>query len=145
MLGAFEVSDAERKKLEHSGIVFKPVGEWFRAPLPCAAWARSGCTVYDVRPEVCVKFRCALLKAVDAGSVAEAEALATVAQAHRLTAAVNEGLQAAFPGSGESREKQLRDAAATSEGRARHVQLLLDKAALEVHLQRHFRETVPAK
>lgn len=52
--------------------------------LPCHRFDGC-CTVYEDRPRSCQRFRCALLRKLDAGEVNLENGLQTVAEAHRLT------------------------------------------------------------
>ena len=79
--------DEDATALEGAGIVIGPsVEELRRARQPCAALRCEGCSVYADRPRVCRKYRCKLLKRVEAGEEDMARAGEIVANAKRLRA-----------------------------------------------------------
>ena len=62
--------------------------------LPCPQLSGTCCSIYADRPKVCSRFRCALLKRVEDGSVDAQAATAIVAEARRLF----DGVHAQLPG-----------------------------------------------
>ena len=50
---------------------------------PCSALGDNGCSIYTERPLLCHAYRCLLLKQVDAGTMALADALRIVEEARR--------------------------------------------------------------
>ena len=57
---------------------------------PCPMFRESQCAIYQNRPERCRLFECRQLKQVAAGQIAEATALATIADARRRVDRVRE-------------------------------------------------------
>jgi Fe-S-cluster containining protein len=56
---------------------------------PCPKFRDGCCTVYDIRPPVCRRYRCALLIRLEAGQISVAEARDKVTTAKMLVARVN--------------------------------------------------------
>jgi Fe-S-cluster containining protein len=57
-------------------------------PLPCSYFKRMSCSIYDQRPRSCARYRCRLLREVEAGTTGIAAAIAKVREAQRLVDAV---------------------------------------------------------
>ena len=66
-------------------------------PLPCVAHRNGCCSVYESRPEVCRKYRCELLKDVDAGRTSLAKAHEVVATTKGLIGAIEKHLPIPAP------------------------------------------------
>jgi len=69
---------------------------------PCPAHQQTRCTIYEQRPERCRVFECRQLKALAAGEITEAEALAAIQEARRLVDRVRD----LFREVGETRERK---------------------------------------
>jgi Fe-S-cluster containining protein len=114
--------------------------------LPCPAQRSDmSCSVYAARPSVCVNYRCLLLRRYEAGEVGRDEALAWIAEAHRLVTAVRKLLEqdGAAPGtyiwSTLSDRVQANGGAPDAiEWRRAHQALLLEAAVWRAFVRRHF-------
>ena len=62
--------------------------EKFRFSLPCPQLKGTSCGIYENRPHVCSRYRCQLLRDVEAGAAEPADALLKVREARRLYEAV---------------------------------------------------------
>jgi uncharacterized protein len=117
-------------------------GEPPRIAFPCALLCGKACTVYDNRPAKCRKYRCELLFHREDGSLSDAEALRLIAQALDLVTAVETLLPAgqtvpearrALQTDPEFWRKEL------GADQAHALKLVMAMAALNLHLDRHFR------
>jgi hypothetical protein len=143
-------------QLEADGFILLTTAARSGFALPCHHQQGRICGVYQRwRPQVCHTFRCALLRRVEAGEVAWAEALARIERAVALV----ERIQAQLPTQDNSERKSLKQrmadwqAAQTAAGiqgggsprsTLKDVQrtfapLLLDFVSLQRMLDQHFR------
>lgn len=116
-------------------------GKW-RFDQPCPHFCGT-CGVYDNRPPVCRRYRCALLKRVDAGDLSADEVDDRITTALRLrTAVVGSAPAAATPAARARLAIELKERLPTLEGedRTQTARLLLNLVALDEHLARWFRE-----
>jgi Fe-S-cluster containining protein len=75
----------ERELLREKGVFFQKEPGELRMRLPCNYLGQEGqCTCYEVRPDVCRKYRCDLLKSVDAGITPMTQAVEIVREAKAL-------------------------------------------------------------
>lgn len=109
--------------------------------LPCAKLDGACCTIYDTRPHVCRAFACKLLRGYQDGEVGFADAIGTIAEAHRLSGQI----RALAPEAANHRARRdmlrgnrWREIADPAE-RARSARLSLEIEALENFLDRKFR------
>lgn len=113
-------------------------------PQPCRAFDGGCCSVYAQRPSPCQDYRCALLIAHEDQGLTTAEAEGLIRQAGSLRDRVRTGAAAALGADVSAvsmAEVQRRlHVVVNAEDRRRHDELLLDLAALDVVLQRHFRK-----
>jgi hypothetical protein len=107
--------------------------------LPCPHHHEGHCGIYPDRFLKCRSFRCALLNRLDSGETTLAEAQATVAQAKAMLSRVS----ALDPAAGQfgTRVEQRSEPAPAGEGEevARRRRLLLESLALDLFLDRKFR------
>lgn len=109
--------------------------------LPCGLLSDGCCTRYETRFHVCRSFRCELLRAVQAGSVAPAAAMATVDEAKRLLARAETHLEGpAIRPVRRARMRELRGMEGTGDGAEREAQAQarLDLITAKLFLERHF-------
>ena len=110
---------------------------------PCPMFLGNCCSIYSMRPPVCRRYRCALLKNVEAGRISSKLAREKIATAKALLAAA----KATAPEARTSADR----AQIWSDLKARYAELpesnrlvaargLLDIAALKSFLDRWFRE-----
>jgi len=66
------------------------MGEELRFALPCPHLKGTSCGIYDDRPHVCSRYRCQLLRDVEAGTADLPDALLKVREARRLHDAVQQ-------------------------------------------------------
>lgn len=129
----------------------KVVQDESRMLLPCPACQGGCCTTYQHRPAICAAYRCALRIGYDAGSVTADEARVLIAAVVTLRDQIRPALEELTGLAGLHSLGELFQVAVarlegldaqdpqTSQGR----QLMLDMAALEVVLSRHFRSGEP--
>lgn len=109
---------------------------------PCAHFCGT-CGVYENRPPVCRRYRCALLKRVEAGDLSADEADDRIKTALKLrTAVVGSAPAAKIPAARARLAIELKESLPTLEGedRTKAARLLLNLVALDEHLARWFRE-----
>lgn len=110
--------------------------------LPCSKLRGSCCSIYDQRPRVCGKFKCALLIGMEAGSIGFDDASNTVAGARRLFEHVHSLLP---DGTTIPMARSLIEAPPSAEvdsdDRSPQLRLKLAITALSLFLDRHFRKT----
>lgn len=88
------VEDHERDALTDLGIdVYRGKDDKLRFDLTCRRYSGSCCEIYADRPLACRVFRCKLLKAYEAGTVEEADAVDRVSEAHAMIANVSAMLE----------------------------------------------------
>lgn len=108
--------------------------------LPCPRLAGTFCTIYESRPRVCSRYKCQLLQNLEAGAIELDEALDKVSTAKSLRrqveAVMPEGMT--LPQARELGRASMVAGAddATAPGDKR---LVLQTAALELYLDKHFR------
>ena len=61
-----------REHLAHLGLKSENSETFFNQP--CSAHQSNRCSIYDLRPAICREYRCALLRACDAGQTTEEDA-----------------------------------------------------------------------
>lgn len=132
-------------QLEADGFILLTTAARSGFALPCHHQQGRICGVYQRwRPQVCHTFRCALLRRVEAGEVAWAEALTRIERAVALV----ERIQAQLPTQDNSERKSLKQrmadwqTAQTVAGVDVHrtfAPLLLDFVSLQRMLEQHFR------
>lgn len=115
---------------------------------PCVASCGGACTIYDHRPGMCRKYRCALLLRHEQALVSAEEAHGRIATAIELRDQVQEGLDRLVPSEVPlplgARFALLSTSVDGPDGRSRIVNspeqaaVLLDVAVLRVHLTQHF-------
>ncbi len=110
--------------------------------LPCPKLEGTRCTIFGRRPRVCGRYRCQLLRDVDAGEMSVDTALGHVEQAKTMLAQVRSAMPAGMT-LNEARTL-LRDAAPSApsfDGLAKPklLKLKLLETALHLYLDRHFR------
>ena len=82
-------------RLKAGGVPVRKQGPSYRFAQPCAALQPDGkCCVYRDRPTMCRQFECGVLKEVQQGSLAEAEALRLIRRVQKLAARVTRLLEA---------------------------------------------------
>jgi uncharacterized protein len=109
---------------------------------PCPHFSCGACRVYQDRPPVCARYRCALLKSVDAGQISEEDARERIETALNLVSAVRgAALEAITPADRSQLARELNAKLANLAGdeRSRTARLLLDLAALDYFLTQWFR------
>ena len=110
--------------------------------LPCPKRSGSCCSIYIDRPKVCSRYKCALLKRLDAGSVGFDAAATTVAEARRLFDNVHSLLP---EGMTIPVARAMYEAPPTTsfdaDVRASEMRLRLAITALSLFLDRHFRKS----
>jgi uncharacterized protein len=108
---------------------------------PCAAHIEGACSIYEDRPGACARYRCALLKQVDAGEVSTSAALALVRETRTLVARVRERLAAWSSEPSPWRALALaEEQMGTDAWRRENADLLLDVGELVLRLCRTFDE-----
>jgi hypothetical protein len=108
---------------------------------PCPHFSCGTCSVYSVRPQVCRRYRCSLLKSLEAGAIDQREARERIAKAKELVAAVKSlDPTAVTPSARTALAKRLREELGRTLGSDREVTAskLLATAALEHFLNRWF-------
>jgi hypothetical protein len=108
---------------------------------PCPRFSCGVCSIYSDRPQVCRRYRCALLKSLDAGGINEANARERIATAMELIASVRMIDPAAVtPAARTALARRLTVELSEAEGPDRQLKakLLLDTAVLEHFLNRWF-------
>ncbi len=132
--------------LQAVGVVFTAKDEKAQFLQPCAAFCEGRCSAYEGRPSVCRKYRCALLRRVEAGEVSMDEARWLIASTLALRDRVRPELERlaepqeplALDGLYKLMFAKLdaaEDRAAMKRGKGK---LLLDVAALRVLLAKYF-------
>ncbi|MBL0311130.1 MAG: YkgJ family cysteine cluster protein [Holophagaceae bacterium] len=132
--------------LQAAAVAFTVEAELTSFLQPCSAFCHGSCSIYDGRPSVCRKYRCALLRRVDAGEVAYDEARKLIANAtairdrvrHELERLVQPQEPLALDGLYKpmfARWESATDRAAMKKAQSR---LILDITALRVLLSRYF-------
>jgi uncharacterized protein len=82
------VEDHESARLQQLGLAIRPAQDGaLRFDHPCPKFC-GDCSIYAERPESCKKFRCELLKKMDAGQVSFTAARQLVEQAKVMIAAI---------------------------------------------------------
>lgn len=112
------------------------VGPAFR--IACPRLEGSRCSVYEVRPRACRKFRCKLLCDVEGGNVAIAVALDRVAEARALVDKIVAGLTGGET-LNEARWRWRSSAPGWWIGDLSAAQFHLEMTMLNLLLDRHFR------
>ena len=130
LFGHVPITDEEAASLPPPLEVVAPEGKRTRLAFlqPCAAFGVD-CTVYEARPHTCRRYRCALLKDVEAGEVEFAAAAAIVERVQERCAAIATLTGRAF-------HHVKADLAANP---AMNVDAILTLLAVERDLDRHFR------
>ena len=119
-------------------------GETPRLAFPCALLSGKACTAYDHRPAVCSNYRCELLIRRERGLIDNSEALQLIQQALDLATAVEAQLPAGQSIAEVRRKLQAepefwREESGADQTRA--LNLVMAMAALNLHLDRHFRSS----
>ena len=114
---------------------------------PCAAFDGC-CSIYDVRPSNCRAFKCSLLRRHDAGEVRTGDARrvirATLDMRDRALASIGQRLAVddlSFP---EIQTRLANLQAEESSASSAHMEMLLDVAAVNSLLAKHFLPTPPS-
>jgi len=132
-----EVNESERQQLAplfalHPGAK----GPVFHQPCPHALHQR--CTVYEVRPETCRKYRCKTLIALDSGEISPQEATRRVDEALHTRETVRPLL---LTGETMHQARQRRAAIAAEPARSMDSMLFVLKlTALDLMLDKYFRK-----
>jgi Fe-S-cluster containining protein len=109
---------------------------------PCPHFTCGACSIYADRPKVCRKYRCALLKRVEAGEMSKSAAREKIATAKKLIAAIRIiDPNAVTPGERTALAQRLRKhltRLGDEEERKTAAKALLDVAVLEHFLSRWF-------
>ena len=127
----------EVPRLRAAGLEVEQVGERLQFRLPCHHNSDGCCTIYESRFTKCRTFRCALLRRLDSGEVALPEALQTVAQAKAMVSRVAaKDSDAALVA---TRIPRLREGTPPAGGGAAAAGLWVESLALDLFLDRHFR------
>ncbi|NCC31596.1 MAG: YkgJ family cysteine cluster protein [Chloroflexia bacterium] len=139
------LADDDLDRLEVDGFILIATAQGTGFAQPCPHHQNGLCAVYQQgRPQVCRTFRCALLRRVEAGELAWAEAQARIER----TVALVERIQAQLPAPGDSERTSLKQrlaswqAAQTAAGvdvQRTFPRLLLDFVSLQHLLDQHFR------
>jgi Fe-S-cluster containining protein len=111
---------------------------------PCPHFSRGTCSVYAERPHVCRNYRCALLRAVEAGSITAPVAREKIATAKELRDAVRiAGPGVVTPPERAALMQRLKAQLADASGDDRQAvaNALLDIAVFEHFLARWFLKT----
>jgi hypothetical protein len=126
----------EAARLRGLGGPVEQVGERLQLVFPCPHHSSGSCGIYSDRYLNCRKFRCALLKRLDAGEVTVGEAQATVAQALKMLARVTEIDPAAAKYSVRRANRAVAPGGGEGVDRGR---LLIESLALDLFFDRKFR------
>jgi len=129
--GSAEADEVEAMRA--AGVEVELTGEKPRFRQPCPHSRETGCAIYAERYQVCRKFRCALLRKVEAGTVAETEAARLIAEARRLAARD----PALAPS--EARHQRRLAGPPSPQADIAAAQAWLHAAAFDRFLDRHFR------
>jgi Fe-S-cluster containining protein len=119
-------------ELDLESVTDKPGRQTFR--LPCPRFSAGTCEVYSARPAVCRKYRCVVLKAVEAGTISRIEAERRIGVAQQAAAEVRKSLPA-----GETigmARTRVRESGSTGRDQA---SLKLSLMVLDRVLERYFR------
>jgi len=105
--------------------------------LPCAHLSAASCTIYETRFAVCHDYRCALLRALEQGTVDLATAQSKVKRALALRSDLERALP---PGKGVAWERVAREGRRPRDAAA--GEWMLAAAALRLALSRDFADPV---
>ena len=129
----------ELEALRSGGMTIVKDGEKYRFSMPCAYLRGTSCSTYGRRPRVCSRYRCRLLRDVEAGAAEVSDALIKVREARRLFEAV---VQLLPPGMTLPEARALTrnpGIAPKSMSVDRYPQLVLQVLVLMRYLDLHFR------
>ena len=76
-------AEDEPRKLEKLGLKIKRRGDGAHLLQPCVAHTGTRCRLYEHRPARCRLFVCGQLRAVEAGTISEADAAEKIAEAQK--------------------------------------------------------------
>lgn len=113
-----------------------------KIPFPCPVLSGTCCTIYQDRPQICRDYRCEVLDGLSSGKLDQPAALSLIETARELESAVEALLP---PGQSivEARCAWQADPqfwqALPVEERDAALKLVMAMAALNLHLDRHFR------
>lgn len=141
-------SEDSRDDLVATGLTFRIHSDGSeRFDLPCLCHVGGPCVIYAQRPSRCRRFRCDLLKAVEAGGIAPAEARNVVRQALDLRDGFREELARVDPTVARTpvpvlwhRLNLAMVGDDANSARERYSRTLLQLFALRTYIQRHFRK-----
>jgi Fe-S-cluster containining protein len=105
----------------------------------CAALRGTRCSIYEVRPGTCRRFRCLLLGAVEEDEVSLKEALRVVDQARQLLGRLDDALEGAAPEGGGSVTHRARLAHRPDQGMPLPTEARRQLRETEAFLDKHFR------
>jgi Fe-S-cluster containining protein len=113
-----------------------------RMAFPCTLLCGKACTVYEQRPAACREYRCQLLIHHKRGGLSDSDAMQLITQALDLVGVV-EALLPADQTIADVRRKLQMDPdfwrTETGAEKMRALDLIMAVAALNLHLDRHFR------
>ena len=137
VLGSEEIALAETWPVE-----LVTDGERIGFQLPCGCLKGLRCSVYDNRPQACVKYRCQLLQRLRQNEISQTAALERVAQARRLFEELESRLPVTSATRVWQRINELWDLSAAksllASGELDSGTLML-MVALDAHLTKYFR------
>lgn len=110
-------------------------------PLPCAALQDRACIIYPHRPARCKEYRCRLLERYEKGEISFAEAAKVVVQTVKHKARVKAAFRAATDGEDVPLRQLYRRMKACASISPDNAPLFLDHAALQLLLDKHFRNS----
>jgi len=131
---------------EAAGLSIAADGEKLFFEQPCIRFSCGRCTVYDFRPGVCQKYRCALLRGVESGKTGEADARVKISLAKDLVAQiVRFAPEAITPAARAKLASSISQSIGglSGETRDRAAEALLHLNALEFLLEGSFRYRKP--
>jgi hypothetical protein len=80
----------DAKNVAAAGLVIEDDGDRRFFSQPCVRFSCGSCSVYTARPDVCRRYRCALLTNVEAGKISPSVARRRIARAIELRTAVRD-------------------------------------------------------
>lgn len=139
--GTATVRPEDEQHVTAAGLVIEDDGKRRFFFQPCARFSCGSCSVYAVRPQVCRRYRCALLIDVEAGDISSSVARERIATAMELRAKVrNIDPKAIVPAERSALAVRLRAKLNESQidDREACAKALLATASLEHFLNRWF-------
>jgi hypothetical protein len=116
-------------------------GEFLRFLLPCPQLKGTSCGIYGSRPAVCGRYRCRILRDVEAGAIELPDAVEKVREGRRL---YEDTLRVLPPGMTLPQARALWTGpqdAAEGPGATRYPAVVLQVLVLMRHIDQHFRHS----